>query len=106
MSFAAIDWARRAKTGSGSAKSVLMFLAARADSNGFCYPSQELLSEETELSLGTITRASKHLVAQGLVKVTKGKRVQGQWRNCEYTLLVTKPQAAVPQDTVPQGTIP
>lgn len=54
MSFAALDWAWRVKTGSPGRKAVLMALAQFADDEGMCWPSQETIAEHSELSARSV----------------------------------------------------
>jgi DNA-binding MarR family transcriptional regulator len=67
MSFQAQAWARSKTTGSPVKKAVLMAVANYADEHGICWPSQEQLSEDTELSRHSILRALNDLEEAGLL---------------------------------------
>ena len=49
MSWHAIEWARAQRTGSPTAKALLAYLAERANDDGECWPSVDLIATETEL---------------------------------------------------------
>lgn len=68
MSFQAQNWAVKIKTGTPSAKSVLLLLANYADHTGFCYPSQERLAEELELTERTVRDALGRLEEMGVIR--------------------------------------
>ena len=58
-----------------TAKYVLLTLADRADAvNAECWPSQDLIAWETELSSSTVKRSIKALSASGLIQVKTGWR--------------------------------
>lgn len=67
MSFQATNWAVKQKTGSLSAKAVLMALANYAGQRGECFPSQDRLADETEQSVDTVQRRLRDLVKAGLI---------------------------------------
>ncbi len=69
MSFRAMAWASKQKTGSGTRKLILLMLADRVGDNNKCYPSQKRLAEDCELSLDTIKRSIKQLEKDGFLKV-------------------------------------
>lgn len=68
-------WARGIKTGSATVKSVLLAVANYADEEGICWPSQDQLAEDTELSRHSIMRAMDQLEDMGLV--TRERRHRG-----------------------------
>lgn len=74
MSFQAINWAYKAKTGSPSAKSVLVCLAQYANRECLCWPSITRLAADTELDERTVQRALRRLETIGLVSVTQRRR--------------------------------
>lgn len=77
MSYSAMAWARPLKTGSPTAKAVLLAVANYADEEGICWPSQDQLSEDTELSRHTIMRALDHLEDLGLLSRERRHRKDG-----------------------------
>lgn len=106
MSWQATAWATKQKTGSAARKVLLLVLANYADEHGICWPSQETLKIETELSEDTIQRHSKALVRLGLLKMTRRRRKSGTWAGKIYTLqmqVITMPQNAVWSDAEKQA---
>jgi len=71
MSIAAIAWALRVKTGSPSAKLVLIKLADNANDEGRCWPSVRHIVDHTELSERAVREHIKTLVSGGLVTIEK-----------------------------------
>ena len=61
MSWSALDWASKQKTGSGNTKLVLLTLANFSDDENKCFPSFKTLMNITELSRSTIIRCIKTL---------------------------------------------
>lgn len=101
MSWQATAWAVRQKTGAAARKVLLLVLANYADEHGICWPSQETLKDETELSEDTIQRHSKVLQRDGLLKMTRRRLKGGTWAVKIYQLnlhVVTMPQNAVWSD--------
>jgi helix-turn-helix protein len=91
MSRAALDWARRQKTGSCGAKAVLMALADHADGTHSCFPGQKLLAEETEQSERSVRTHLVHLETLGLIQRESRARSQGRGRTSDrYYLAVDK----------------
>ena len=91
MSWLALDWASKQKTGNGTNKLVLICLANYADDKNTCFPSFKTLISMTEMSRSTIIRALKNLEQLELIKIqerfadfNEGKR---QTSNL-YTLIV------------------
>lgn len=77
MSYSAMAWAREIKTGSATIKSVLLAVANYADEEGVCWPSQEQLAEDTELSRHSIMRALDQLEEMGLLSRERRHRGDG-----------------------------
>jgi hypothetical protein len=100
MSWQATAWAVRQKTGAASRKALLLVLANYADEHGVCWPSQETLKAETELSEDTIQRQSKILKTLGLVKIIRRPRKAGTWSGLLYQL-----NLSVETSTMPQGAV-
>ncbi len=88
MSAQAVAWALRQKTGSPSAKSVLLALANYAGPDGACYPSQQRLAEDTEQSVDSVQRRLVELERLGFVfrQHRQGKR--GWRRSDEFVVLM------------------
>tara|TARA_R110002020_G_scaffold187961_7_gene386465 strand:- start:1315 stop:1944 length:630 start_codon:yes stop_codon:yes gene_type:complete len=61
MSWSALDWASKQKTGSGNTKLVLLTLANFSDDENKCFPSFKTMMNITELSRSTIIRCIKSL---------------------------------------------
>jgi DNA-binding transcriptional regulator YhcF (GntR family) len=77
MSYSAMAWARAIKTGSATVKSVLLAVANYADEEGICWPSQDQLAEDTELSRHSIMRALDQLEDMGLMSRERRHRKDG-----------------------------
>ena len=77
MSVQAHAWAKRARTGSGTLKAVLVAIADYADANGQAWPSQEQLAEDTEFSVRAVRNAILGLVEAGLVERRERRRKDG-----------------------------
>jgi biotin operon repressor len=77
MSYSAMAWARGIKTGSATIKSVLLAVANYADEEGICWPSQEQLADDTELSRHSIMRALDQLEDMGLLSRERRHRGDG-----------------------------
>jgi hypothetical protein len=118
MSWRAIAWAIKQKTGSPGCKVLLLALADRANQHGRCWPSQETLADCTELSTRSIQRNARTLQSAGLLTMLQQPRANGQWPVLEYQLNIpTEPQPTVgspaptvrhpvarsPSDTVSHG---
>lgn len=67
MSYQAMAWATKQKVGSWSAKFVLIVLANYADNAGVCWPSQERLANDTEMTDRGIRKCIAHLVEAGFL---------------------------------------
>ena len=86
MSYAAEKWARKQKAGNARAKAVLIELAnCLNDSTGKCYPSIAHISRVTELKPDTVSAATKHLEAIGLIRRTKISTEKGH--GIQYELI-------------------
>lgn len=77
MSYSAMAWARGIKTGSATVKAVLLAISNYADEEGVCWPSQDQLAEDTELSRHSIMRAIDQLEELGLVMRERRHRRDG-----------------------------
>ncbi|MGJ5152782.1 helix-turn-helix domain-containing protein [Bradyrhizobium sp. HKCCYLR1023] len=99
---------RRTTVGNPTAKSLLLALADYANDGGAsCFPSQELLRMQTELSVDTIQRQLRYLVAKGFVTVEKQRR-GGHWASSNYTInlgkLTEEPETTRKSGVEPQVT--
>ncbi|MEZ9302127.1 helix-turn-helix domain-containing protein [Vibrio breoganii] len=74
---------------SSTEKLVLLCLHDRVDAQGQCYPSQELLAEDTGLSKRSIVRALKTLVEKGYVAV-KREASHGMYPSNKYHVDIDK----------------
>jgi hypothetical protein len=98
MSWQATAWAVRQKTGSAARKVLLLVLANYADEHGVCWPSQETLMAETELSADTIQRQTKVLKAAGLLDAVRRRRKDGTWPSLHYQLNLSGGPSSIPQN--------
>ncbi|PMM26370.1 helix-turn-helix domain-containing protein [Vibrio breoganii] len=73
----------------GHEKLVLLCIHDRVDSTGECFPSQELLAEDTGLSKRSIVRAIKTLVDKEYVTVKRISR-KGMYPVNHYRVNVAK----------------
>jgi DNA-binding transcriptional MocR family regulator len=97
MSWQATAWAVNQKVGSPARKLLLLVLSNYADADGKCWPSQGLLAEQTGMSLDTVQRQTKKLVAECLLSVTRPPKRRGQWQTFIYHLNMPA-QNAKPQN--------
>lgn len=101
MSVQAISWALTVKTGSPSAKVVLLAIANYADASGVCWPSQELIADQTEQSIDSVQRRIKELEDLGLL-VRKPRRRA----STVYQLLIPGVASGLPLvDETPQTAV-
>jgi hypothetical protein len=73
MSFAALAWAAKQRTGKMAAKNALLALANWADEEGCAYPSTAAIAEFGDMDHKTATAALDHLARMGLIEDT-GRR--------------------------------
>lgn len=92
----ATAWALPQKTGSMSAKFVLLRLADYAGTDWSCYPSVQKLAQECEMGESTVRQATKLLTELGLIRVFYRHRKDGSRRSCRYQLLPDGPDTAEP----------
>ena len=86
MSWRAIKWARKQRTGSQTAKAVLICLAHHSDDRGFCWPSQETVAAEIESSVDSVQRALKKALVPSFVQRIKRKSSDGRRISDSYRL--------------------
>ena len=105
MSYAAEKWARKQKAGNARAKAVLIELAnCLNDSTGKCYPSIAHISRVTELKPDTVSAATKHLEAIGLIRRTKISTEKGH--GIQYELIgysKTEDSIELPESHYPEN---
>jgi hypothetical protein len=88
MSWTAISWAKQVQAGGPGPKAVLLCLADRADEEDSCFPSQELLAQETEQSVRTVQRQLADLETKGLIKRVHRARSDGNGRTSDRYFLL------------------
>lgn len=81
-----MSWARKIITGSPSVKAVLMAIANYADEDGMCWPSQEMLAADTELSRHTVMRCMETLEEQGMITRQRQHRGDGSRKSDRIVL--------------------
>ncbi len=84
--FRALHWAQSSDAGGASGKVILLTLAAYADENGTCFPSQERIAHETQLSVRAVQIWLKKLEAANLISRIRGKKKDGTWGLTRYRL--------------------
>ena len=87
MSFQATAWAREQRTGSPSAKSVLMALASYTGEFGECRPSNRTIAHDTEQSVDSVRRRLAELTRKGLIRRFERVRQNGARTSNEIVLL-------------------
>lgn len=86
MSWAIVARVFKTKVGSPARKAVLLTLANYCDDAGeSCFPGQETIKRDTELSADTIQRQVKALTAAGFVSGVKRRR-KGHWASWNYKI--------------------
>lgn len=79
-------WAAEQKTGSASAKLLLIILANYADNAGVCWPSQERLANDTDMTERSIRNAIALLVELNLLSVSERRETHGVRKTNVYRL--------------------
>jgi len=108
MSVQAISWALNMKAGSPSAKVVLLAIANYADASGICWPSQDLIADQTEQSIDSVQRRIKELEDLGLLSRKPRRRASTIYQlslpdtGHDLYLASKKPQIAVSRPKTPQ----
>ena len=70
----------------GRAKAVYLYLADRADKNGYCFPAINTIARDLSISRSTVKRAIKDLTAHGFLERTQRYRVNGGKSTLLYRL--------------------
>jgi DNA-binding transcriptional ArsR family regulator len=86
MSAEARAWAKKQRTGSPAAKSVLVALADYAGEKAQCWPSQETLARDTELSERAVRKHLLKLQEAGFISRT-GRYDERGWRTSDLFTL-------------------
>lgn len=68
MSYQAQNWAVRITVGSATAKAILLLIANYADEAGSCFPSQDRLAKELELSERAVRDGLARLESMGIIR--------------------------------------
>jgi Helix-turn-helix domain len=87
MSWPALAWAVKQKTGSPHSKLLLLLLANRADDDGICWPSQINLADQSEQSADTVQRHLRNLEGR-FIRRARNRRTRGRWPGFVYQLLM------------------
>lgn len=69
------------------ATGVYVSLCRHADRDQYCFPGEELIAQELNVSTKSVQRAIKKLRSWGIIKIQKRKRKKGMWKNNSYILL-------------------
>ena len=93
MSFEALAWAWKQKTGNPGRKAVLSALAQFADELGYCFPSQEHIAEYTEQSARTVREHLAWLEENNYLRRKSRKRQDGTVTTDAIYLNLDKPAA-------------
>lgn len=97
MSYDTEAWAVKQKTGRGTTKAILMYLASRADQAHTCFPKVPTIAADTEYDESTVRRAITALVEVGLVRQFYRYHRDGARRSCRYLLMVDGPDTKMPE---------
>jgi hypothetical protein len=87
MSIKAINWAWSQKTGSTSAKLLLLALADHTNDDGWCWPGRRGLAEKVDTNLRNITKLIKKLIDLGLIQSIENHRPDGSQSSNYYFLV-------------------
>ncbi len=102
MSWQALDWVRKQHVGHAHSKAVLVQLANYADEHGSCYPSNEYLAKQVEVSERTIQDCVKRLERERYVSTKRDRNEKGQLTITRYQLC-THRMAATEGDQPPEA---
>lgn len=92
MAGVVVGWAYRQKTGSPTAKAVLVKLAENANEEGEAWPSIVRMVRETELSRRTVMLKLRELEELGLIRIVNTRN--GQRQGLNHYFLAYDPQGA------------
>jgi len=74
MSFNAMAWASKQKTGNPTRKLILLMLANNANDEGYCWPSISTIARDCEIKKDAVIRNIRALEEAGLLKVVRRKK--------------------------------
>mgnify|MGYP003648427630 CR=1 FL=1 len=100
MSFKLMAQALDIKTGSSTTKLVLLKLCDNANDQGICWPSQDLIAEQCEMSKRTVVSSIKSLEVLGLLSIEK------KCKNANKYLINLNSAKSAPLDPVVQNLHP
>lgn len=103
MSIQAVSWAISARVRNPGAKLLLIALANYADERGECWPSQERLERDTELSERTIRTKLKLLEDGGFLSREERRSDAGRRASDFYTLHMGQPANVAGRSEGPTG---
>lgn len=87
MSFQAVTWAIEVRVGDPILKNLLIAICHHADrENWSCWPSQDTLAYETEVSKRTIQRKLEELQERGFIRIEKRRNPDGTQANSMLTV--------------------
>jgi hypothetical protein len=98
MSIHAVSWALNLKVGSPTLKLVLIAVANYADENGCCWPSQERIAKDTELTDRAVREALKKLQSLGFIE-RSDRRINGAKRQTDIIHLRFRQRNDIPLAT-------
>lgn len=98
MSVQAYAWSLKKRTGSPSAKAVLLALANYAGPLGECFPSMKTLAFDTEQSQDSVRRRLQDLEAAGVVAIFPRTRSNGSQTSSEIVVLYSDEARRYAQD--------
>jgi hypothetical protein len=90
MAWVIVDRVFRTKFGCASAKAVMVAANHCDEIGGNCYPGQEIIHAETELSLDTIQRQLEALTSGEFISRKKRPGVRGRWASWSYQINLSK----------------
>lgn len=91
MSFRFLAWAQSYKTGAPSTKAVLMALCSICNDDGVCWPSQQRIADDCELSLSTVKRSMADLETAGMLSRERRYR-EGGYRTSDVICVHQEPE--------------
>lgn len=102
VSYEALAWAARQRTGSISTKAILFQLANMSDHAGRSWPSLKYIADVVECTRRTVIRAIDDLAANGFIYVENRSAPDGVNMSNVYLLAMTTPQPAEKSDSAQQ----
>lgn len=98
MSYAANNWAKKARTGSTTRKAVLLVLADYADPWGWTFIGTRTLHEDAEIGERHVFRVVQQLAADGWIRVFQKRDQLGRSTNLYQLLFDAAPKDPLPSD--------